>query len=568
MTVQTLPPGFVAVGDGTAPRVTTWGLEPTPGDPAFHTLSRVLRDAGGTVPAERVAALMSADPAALTHLLPPFAAVRADGGAVTAVADSMGFRPLYHSSPGVEGTAVLSTSAMAAAAARGAGLDETAVAVQSLLGWQVGQRTMHAGIDKLEPGAVVTLAGGAIRVAQPQDRDPGPLSLDDAVRSAARLLRQRLEILLDEHPEAVLQLTGGQDSRLLLSAIPPSRRRGLRAMTLGAAGSGDVRTAARLAQRYGLRHEVHDLVDTAALPAEEAWRLCRHAALQVDGSADPVAHAALGLAESRFDQGVRISGLGGEVARGFYYVGAVHDRPFDRPDAQRLADWRMFVNEAVDAAALRPQFREWARDAAHAAVYDALAAGGPEWFRATDQLYLRHRMQRWAGVTDTAVGYRRVVVNPMLDEEFIAIATRLAPADKAHSRFLARLQLELDPELGRIPLEGRPAPIAYAQPHALGSVARTVTTGRKAAKKIVQRLRGRGRPPAGGAVLAERVVEHWRAQPGLLDCAAVRTYADEAWIDALRAGRATARASTVGFLTCLIALAEPPDPARSGPRHA
>ena len=47
------------------------------------------------------------------------------------------------------------------------------------------------------------------------------------------------------------------------------------------------------------------------------------------------------------------------------------------------------------------------------------------------------------------LGAQRIVINPMLDPGFLGIAAGLAPHDKAGSRFLAALQMELDPELGR-----------------------------------------------------------------------------------------------------------------------
>ena len=50
-------------------------------------------------------------------------------------------------------------------------------------------------------------------------------------------------------------------------------------------------------------------------------------------------------------------------------------------------------------------------------------------------------------------------------EQFIAIAQAMSPESKRNSRFLARLQMALDPGLGRVPLDGRPPPEAYADPN-------------------------------------------------------------------------------------------------------
>ena len=534
-------------------RLASWGLSALSPSAPTLALSRVMRTERGEVSPAEIAEAMRHDPAALTRLLPPFAAVRCDEREVAMVADSMGFRQLYHSAPDAAGAPVLSTSALFAGWFRGAELDDTAVAIQSLLGWQLGQRTLFRGVDKLAPGAVAHLDAGGVRVSATERPGESGIPLEEAVSLAAVMLRGSLEALLDDHPEAVLQLTGGQDSRLLLSAIPVARRRGLRAMTLGVPGSGDVTVARQLAERYGLRHDVHGLGALDGLNAADAWDLSREAAMRLDGMSDPIALAALTVAESNFDQGVRISGLGGEIARGFYYVGAVRERAFTRKDAEQLAAWRMFVNEAVEPGLLDPEFSAWARTTADAEVAAAMSAAGNEWFRATDELYLRHRMQRWAGATDTAVGSQRVVINPMLGPEFLSIASRLAPEDKAHSRFLARLQMELDPELGALPLEGRAAPIAAAYPSPWRTATGAVGTGRRLARKVAQRIRHGNRPPAGGAVLAGKVVEHWRQHPEILSAAERFAFVRPGWIDAVIDGRIEPRPSSVAFLTNLIA---------------
>ncbi|MBB4140027.1 asparagine synthase-related protein [Microbacterium invictum] len=498
-----------------------------------------------------VADQMRTGPVNLTRLLPPFAAMHHDQHGTTMVADSMGFRQLFHTAPGAGGNAALSSSALAAGRARGTGLDKVAVGNQSLLGWQLGRRTLFEDVEKLVPGAVARLDSGPVAVEDGARHSHDPLGVEHAVAEAATLLRTSLAALLDDHPDAVLQLTGGLDSRLLLSAIPPSRRRGLRAMTLGVPGSGDVSIAAKISARYGLEHDVRDLASVDGVSPADAWRLCVEASIRLDAMSDPVALAALGIGERSFAQGVRISGLGGEVARGFYYVGRVVDRSYTRKDASRLASWRMFVNESVEPGLLTDEFSAWARDAAEGEVFEALQAGGDEWFRATDELYLRHRMQRWAGATDTAVSAQRIVINPMLDRGFLEIAARLSPQDKAGSRFLASLQMALDPELGAMPLDGRPAPAAYADPSPWQPVAQTLSTGKRFVRKSLQRVRRGNRPPAGGDILAAKVVTHWRANPDLLSTLASLDFIEREWMGAMLAGDVEPRPSSVAFLTNL-----------------
>ncbi|MFB7891628.1 asparagine synthase-related protein [Microbacterium sp. NPDC056044] len=495
---------------------------------------------------------MRNEPGGLVDLLPPFAAAMVSRHELRVVADSMGFQHVFHSAPGAGDSGLVASSLLLAGRATEASLDRVSVGIQSLLGWQMGDRTLFEGLRKLAPGAVATLSRDGLVVADAAPIRSEPIDSADAVAAAAALLRTSLNAILDDYPEAVLQLTGGMDSRVLLSAIPPRRRRGLRAMTLDVPGRGDTAIAHMISERYGIQHEVRGLTDVSGVDPAEAWELCRAESTRLDGMADPVALAAQRIAERAFDQGVRISGLGGEVARGFYYVGRVSDRTFDRNDSARLAAWRMFVNDSVEPGLLNDEFASWAQDVAAAHVHSALVAGGSEWFRATDELYLRHRMQRWAGATDIAVSNERTVINPMLDHAFLDLARRLTPQDKANSRFLGSLQMALDPELGVIPLDGRPAPAAYANPSRWEPVMDALSTGKRFARKAVQRLQRGNRPPAGGTVLAAKVVEHWRARPATLSAVEDLDFVDGDWVARMLEGSLEPRPSSVAFLTNLI----------------
>lgn len=487
------------------------------------------------------------DAAGLAHVLPPFATLLRSGPAeAVAATDALGFRHLYHCSGA--GWSALSTSARVLAVLGDHGPDREALSLQSLLGWQVGSSTLFEGVAKLAAGVTAHLSEGEIRLTGGRSQPVERLSLDDAVDRAAAMLRRHLTAYVTDHPDATLQLTGGQDSRILMSAVPPELRRGLTAVTLRVPGSEDVDIAAKICARTGTRHKVEALTDLEALSAHDAYAACAEASLRLEGMADPIALAALTMAERRLDQGHRIAGLGGEVARGFYYLGRPLDPAVSRARVARLASWRMFANEAVDPAALVPALRETARDRAVDRIHALMAATGKDWLAATDDFYLDQRMQRWAGITDTAVCLDRSVVNPMLDDRFVAIAQGMSPESKRGSLFLARLQMALDPELGRMPLDGRPPPEAYARPGLANRARSARTLAVKGARKARQRLGSSTRPPAGGTVLASKVVEHWRRQPELLDAAREHGVLDDGWLDQVVDGRLDPAASSVAFV--------------------
>jgi asparagine synthase (glutamine-hydrolysing) len=560
-----LPATLAAVGVGEptlsehgSVAAATWGLDSDGFDPSQPLLlCREARRREHPLGLDEVRRLLAHGSGnGLGEVLPSFAAVdQVDEDTVVGATDALGFRHLYYGEEG--GSAVLSTSARAVAACLGKDLDREAIALQSLLGWQLGVRTLFGGVRKLGAGDVATLKGGRISVSSPSRPDGRvDIGLDAAVHEAATVLRDYMDAFLDDHPDAVLQLTGGQDSRLLLSAVSPARRRGLRSLTLGLPGNPDFTIASDLSRRYGLVHETLHLGGLETVSPPDADRRCLEAARQLECMADPLAHAALTFAESRAEPGVRIGGLGGEVARGFYYLGPTTSAPVTRKRVERLTRWRMFVNESVSTDAIDPAFVDWAREFAVGEVFALCSATGRDWMEATDEFYLYQRMQRWAGVLATALCFERVAVNPMLDDRFIAIARGLAPRDKRNSMFLSRLQVELDDELARIPLDDRPPPVAYASTGAVNTSRQVASTARKAARKVRQRAARANRPPAGGEILAGKVIEHWRANPEVLDPARAIGVFREQWLDGVLAGTVDPGPSAVALVTNLRVAAE------------
>ena len=490
----------------------------------------------------------------LSQMLPPFSAFQVDGDRVVAVTDWLGFRHLYLRSE--DGWAGVSTSSRALASLSATSLDLQAVGVESLMGWQLGDRTLFEDVRKLREGERVTLADGRLTVDRyhaPVPLAGPPPSFHAAVRRTATSLRNDVEIYLDEHPDAVVQLSGGLDSRVVLAAIPRTRRRALGAMTLAASPDAeDLLVARELVARTSMRHDVFDFRGIEDLDPEEAFRLVQSSADALECMADPLAHACLAVAESGAPQGHRLAGVGGEVARGFYYLGPRIPMPVTWPMTRIVADLRMYSNESVDAGMLDEAYAKQVRETTTAEIHAALVDSGEPWLEATDQFYLYERVQRWAGVTDTAVCLNRLTVNPMLDRDFLDLAMALPPRAKSRARFLSAVICELDEELGAIRLDGRHAPRVYADPTGRRRLLSLSTTFHKGVKKVEQRLRRANRPPAGSEVLAARVVEHWRADPDVLDPALRAGVLDERWLTDILRGTRSPRPSAVGLVSTLV----------------
>ncbi|SCG68761.1 asparagine synthetase B family protein [Micromonospora inositola] len=523
-------------------------------------LGRAARTRTADVPASELAEQLrkgaKADGAALAELVPPFAAVDRSGPGepIVAATDWLGFRQLFWWQG--DGVAAVSTSALALGALAGAGLDHTALGLQSLVGWQVGFGTVFAQVEKVPAGCLAVLDAGRVEthryVEQALALDGPAPSLPEVVDEMAGMLREFLRAYVADHPTTVLQLTGGQDTRVLLAALSPETRRGLRALTLDLRGGSDAALAEKLSAMCGLDLHVHWLDDQPPVTPAAAHHMALKAAAALDGMASPLALAPLLLAEGHLEQGHRLSGLGGETCRGFYYFGQPRHATTSPHLIGQLANWRLYANEAVDARALEPGFVASARTDALERITASFDGAPQQWLRATDYFYLYQRMQRWAGAHGSVAAVHRFFINPMFDRRFVQLAHSMSPDQKGNGLLTGQLIHRLDPELAAVPLDSGLVPARLGQ-RGIGDRATAArVTARKLSRKVRQRLRHSGRAQLGAAELAALVVEHWRTEPEVLAPLRNNGIVRAAWLDELIAGRRESAPATVAFLTNLL----------------
>lgn len=520
-------------------------------------LTKAARTGTGDVSAATIARWLvdplRPDGAGLASLLPPFAAAhrgRADGPVVVA-GDWLGARALFWWQGA--GAAAVSTSALALAAFAGTGLDRASLGVQSWLGWQIGVDTVFQGVTKLGPGCLAVLHHGRVGIhqyAEPAGVRPGPdrPTGPAVVEGMADLLRTFHDTYLTDHPDAVLQLSGGLDSRLLLCAVPPRQRPGLAAFTLDVRGGAESRIACRLADQSGLAHRVYLLDEQPPMSPAAAHAMVVDAAIALDCMASPLALAPLARFETMLGQGDRLAGTGGEIARGFYYPGQPHHATTSPVLVDRLARWRLFTNEAVAPAALDPDFPASARSVTLDRLTTRLSGYGADWLRATDEFYLYDRVQRWAGAHSTVAAVARASVNPLLDRRFVQLAFAATADQTRSSRLIGQVVSRLDPRLAAVPLDSGLIPARLADDGLVARGQRQLAAGRKVVGKVRQRLQGRRRGQLGATELARLVVAHWATEPETVAPLRDTGLVPEPWLDRLVAGQVAADPATVSFL--------------------
>lgn len=491
---------------------------------------------------------------AFAELAPPWAGcLRSGPAAPTLLAtDTVGLFPLYWTRG--TGWAAASNSSVVLARLADAGFDEEALGAYCLLGHHVGDRSPFAGVRTVPPRVVCEISRGETRFASyGGEQEPEPVAGAAAVRAGAQALTSSVGACLDAHPDAVLELSGGLDSRAVLAAMPARHRRGRTAVTLATPGDADLAVARALARRDGLDHTVVDLSELSQLPAGVATQLVRRASTVRDHSTNPLASATLDWAECRLPQEPRLTGQNGEYGRGFYHPGQ-HDRlVVDDRLVERLARWRLFTNEQVDPRLLSTEFWEHA----HAWTVDYLRRAfrryGRPWLASTDEFYLDERIQRWVGAGYAWAATSRPVVAPYLHERYLSWVRATDATDRSGSQLFARVVTTLDPGLAAIPLDSGLAPRDLAGTSLPARARRVQRTVGKVGRKVRQRARPRGRPAQGAEALAALVRQSWQDDDTQLADVARLPFLDEETVRSVATGRQASDSTSVAFLALLSA---------------
>lgn len=193
-------------------------------------------------------------------------------------------------------------------------------------GWVSGELTAHAGLKRLLANHYLDL-----QTFRPVRHWPvGPVAKDLLIDEAASALSAAATPVVAAAaaaPPAVFALTGGYDTRLVLS-FARAQAEAIDFMTIAAPGTArDIFLARQLASRFGLRHRVVPYIKATA-EQQHAWdRRVGHIVTGANRHMHPSVW--------QLGRALQIGGVGGEVGRGFLWLDAAADTPLD---AQMVVD--------------------------------------------------------------------------------------------------------------------------------------------------------------------------------------------------------------------------------------
>lgn len=462
-----------------------------------------------------------------------------DRAEIHAATDALGLSHLFWAR--YETVAVCASTPQLLAELVGARPSRQGVAAFALLGTFPFAQTPYEDVHRLLAGHTAVLKGADIALRDRGGASDPPVSLREAFVDAVAAMDRAA-------PDAALELSGGLDCRLILAALPKPGRRGRTAMTLyeNDPRSPDVLLARRIAAGEAMLHrEVEVPLDR--LPDEALPALLEHVIAGYGGMANPIDMVPLALTSSH-EGTAQFGGQNGEIIRGFYYPMQPLSRPATRDLVARLVDWRIISNDRASPALFRSGEGVDALAEARDGLIEMLTFPGISWGQALDRIYLGYRMQSWAGAAVSSRFVGRTVLWPFFDETFLAAALNLDASRKRDSRVAHELLVELDPQLAAIPLDSGLVPAIMAGGGVRARGAQLLRTGKKAARKIGQRIAPRSARVLGSGLL----VDHWHRCGAYrqLDLNALASFGlfDDAALEAVGSGRMKPDRATLGFL--------------------
>lgn len=419
-----------------------------------------------------------------------------------------------------DGVAVCTSSAVLAQCAPST-LDPVGVHEFIATGILYEDRSLWHGIRKIGPATVMTLNADGANQHRYWDFtaiEPERLNLEEAAEQTHHGLVAVLKALPDTGQPLISDLTGGYDSRLLLTGLLAAQRP-FHTTVSGSADHPDVTVAARIAAELKLQHQN---ISAPPLPTAEEFDA---AVRMTDGEFDAFDFARILHIHRRLaaGHGMSLNGSFGELARGYWWELLWPKLANRQPlDVGRVAKKRFAAigyDQSIFAPAARLDLVAHMTEVAGRAIQPI--AGAPNTTQ-MDCVYYSLRMQRWQGRIASSTNQLWPAFSPIGFNQVLDPILAAQADTRFRSLLARRLFQRFAPPLARIPLEHGYPPVP-ASPFNLWRFSPLLGHyGGKVINKVAAKL-GVARKPAAPtarsndtALMQETGIAEWRQAPLIL----------------------------------------------------
>lgn len=434
-----------------------------------------------------------------------------------------------------DGVAVCTSSAVLAKLGD-AQLDPVGVHEFIATGILYENRSLWQGIRKIGPATVLTLDAAGAKQQRYWDFtavEPERLNLEQAAEQTHHGLVEVLKALPDTGEPLISDLTGGYDSRLLLTGLLAAQRP-FHTTVSGNANHPDVTVAARIAAELNLQHQN---ISAPPLPTAEEFDA---AVRMTDGEFDAFDFARILHIHRRLaaGHGMSLNGSFGELARGYWWEllwpKLASRQPLDVAMVAKKRFAAIGYDRNIFAPAARLDLAAHMTEVAGRAI--APIAGYPNTTQ-MDCVYYSLRMQRWQGRIASSTNQLWPAFSPIGFNQVLDPILAAQADTRFRSLLARRLFQRFAPPLARILLEHGYPPV----PASLFNLWRFSPLlghyGGKVINKVAAKL-GMARKPAAptarpddSALMRETGIAEWQNSPliletGLFDEQALRNLLD------------------------------------------
>lgn len=378
---------------------------------------------------------------------------------VVAITDRLGTLHLYTASHG--SCQILTTSSLILAVLLKPSWDMESCREFIAMGTIFEQRTLFQGITKIEPATIYRTCRGRVRSRDRYWDIAGTICNRSAnggnAFELAEALQDSVTRIAKAFPNPAFDLTGGLDSRAVVSAALKVIGNSFQAVVVGNKDDADVATARTIARAAGIR--LMQIEHGTSGP--EWWESAKQCLSLCDGEYNVLEYARILDVHTKLKDSfdVTVNGSNGELCKGYWWELLF---PFTgwrgHFDARKIAASRFVLN--VKGADFL-DYRYEADLVSHfAGVIDRANAclGDCSNTLKLDNVYLNLRTQRWQGRIASSTDRIWPCVSPFMFRAPMEIALSARPSTRVRNRMSRRLIEALRPDLAALPLaEGYPA---------------------------------------------------------------------------------------------------------------
>jgi asparagine synthase (glutamine-hydrolysing) len=329
-------------------------------------------------------------------------------------------------------------------------LDVEALAMSLAFGGFWGDRTLFAGIHYLPPASVLTYSGGRLSRARYWELTYQPdYGLPDGaiVEQVIEATRRAVAIRSGDRLRYGVSLSGGLDSRSILWAIEPEKRKSVTTFSYGPLDCGEVRIAERVARKCGTSHRPMEITPHLIIQNAERGVWLSEGRMSVWLGYMYPAYKLI-----RGDVDVVLDGFGFDATLGGSYLRKHRVRGETKEELYRdiQRDDTVFGDDTL-LRLFAPKYRDIAREAplkAFEGQYGMISTNDPR--TAFDEFWWRSRLVYIS--TSHVYAMSQVEIScPTVDNDLIALIYRIPPEKRANHYIYRQFLKQLSPELARIP---------------------------------------------------------------------------------------------------------------------